>query len=253
MTASNSSLNKVAIITGGAKRIGAVIAKTLHSADYDLLIHYRNSAEHAEQLANELNQIRNHSCQLVAGDLDDQNAYSAIVNSAINHYGRIDALINNASSFYPTPIDDINEAQWQDLMASNLKAPMFLSKYAVPELRKTQGNIINIIDIYAQRPLADHPIYCAAKAGLQMLTKSLARDLQGKVRVNAVSPGAILWPESNSSESTASEQNALLEKIPLNRMGKPEDIANTVKFLIDDNDYINGQIISVDGGRTVMP
>jgi len=242
--------SKVAIITGGARRIGAVIAKTLHKSGYAIVIHYRNSATDAEKLMQELNNQRQNSCQIIQGDLDDSQTYSDIINTAMNNFGRIDALINNASSFYPTPIAEITETQWHDLMASNLKAPLFLSKHAAPELSKHLGCIINIIDIYAQRPLADHPIYCSAKAGLQMLTKSLARDLNGKVRVNGVAPGAILWPENDIGLDT---QEQLLERIPLNKLGEPNDIAKTVLFLVQDAPYINGEIIAVDGGRSVMP
>lgn len=242
--------NKVALITGGARRIGAEIAKTVHESGYDILLHYRKSSEQAKKLSTQLNGIRANSCHCIGGELGDENVYANIVQKTIEHFGRLDALINNASSFYPTPIQTITEEQWLDLMASNLKAPLFLSKYAIPELKKNHGSIINIIDIYASRPLADHPIYCAAKAGLQMLTKSLARDLKGEVRVNGVAPGAILWPESDAGLDT---QQELLKRIPMNSLGEPADIAKTVRFLLCDAPYINGQIIAVDGGRSVMP
>ena len=242
--------NKVAIITGGARRIGAEIAHTLHTADFDILIHYRNSNEAAQYLCDELNSVRKNSCISVQGELDEFSTYPKIIETAMAQFGRIDALINNASSFYPTPINEATQEQWQELMASNLKAPLFLSQQAIPELEKNHGNIINIIDIYANRPLADHPIYCSAKAGLQMLTKSLARDLNGKIRVNGVAPGAILWPEN---DTTVDPQDELLKRVPMNSLGEPADIAKTILFLLLDAPYINGQIIAVDGGRSVMP
>ena len=242
--------NKVAIITGGARRIGAEIAHTLHTADFDILIHYRNSDEAAQTLCDELNSIRKNSCISARGELDEFTTYPKIIETAMTQFGRIDALINNASSFYPTPINEATQEQWQELMASNLKAPLFLSQQAIPELEKNHGNIINIIDIYANRPLADHPIYCSAKAGLQMLTKSLARDLNGKIRVNGVAPGAILWPENDTG---VDPQDELLKRVPMNSLGKPADIAKTILFLLLDAPYINGQIIAVDGGRSVMP
>ena len=242
--------NKVAIITGGARRIGAEIAHTLHAADFDVLVHYRNSNNAANSLCDELNSVRKNSCISVPGDLDEFSTYLNIIETAMTEFGRIDALINNASSFYPTPIKEATHKQWQELMASNLKAPLFLSQQAIPELEKNHGNIINVVDIYANRPLADHPIYCSAKAGLQMLTKSLARDLNGKIRVNGVAPGAILWPENDAG---VDPQEELLKRIPMNSLGEPADIAKTIRFLLLDAPYINGQIIAVDGGRSVMP
>ena len=242
--------NKVAIITGGARRIGEEIARTLHTANFDILIHYRNSSDAATTLCAEFNSLRDNSCASVQGELDEFATYTNIITTAIFQFGRIDALINNASSFYPTPIKQATQEQWQELMASNLKAPLFLSQQAIPELEKNNGNIINIIDIYANRPLAEHPIYCSAKAGLQMLTKSLARDLEGKVRVNGVAPGAILWPENDAG---VDPQEELLKRIPMNSLGEPADIAKTIRFLLLEAPYINGQIIAVDGGRSVMP
>lgn len=246
----NSKTNKVVIITGGAKRIGKAIALLLHQQQYDLVIHFHSSAQQAKQLAEQLNQTRANSCLLVQGELAQENNCQKIIAAASNHFGRVDAVINNASNFYPTPIELATEEQWQDLMASNLKAPIFITKYAAPELRKHQGCIINIIDIYAQRPLAEHPIYCAAKAGLQSLTKSLAADLAPEIRVNGVAPGAILWPENDSG---VPNQQELLKRVPLGRLGEPDDIAKAVKFLIADAPYISGQIIAVDGGRSVKP
>ncbi len=240
---------KVVLITGGARRVGAEIAKTLHKENYAIAIHYRHSAKEAEELCAQLNELREDSCHCIGGDFSDESVYVRIIEQAIERFGRLDVLINNASSFYPTPIESITEEHWQDLMSSNLKAPLFLSKHAIPELKKNQGVIINIIDIYADRPLAEHPIYCAAKAGLQMLTKSLARDLQGKVRVNGIAPGAILWPENDGGVDT---QQELLKRIPMNTLGEPADIAKAIRFLLTNAPYINGQIIAIDGGRSVM-
>lgn len=242
--------NKVALITGGARRIGAHIAKMLHHAEYDIMIHYRHSEQEANELCTKLNLLRANSCTHVKGDLAKINNYEKIIQNTINTYGKLDALINNASTFYPTEIDNITEKQWQDIMASNLKAPTFLCQYVAPHLRITQGAIINIIDIYAERPIANHPLYCSAKAGLQMLTKSLARDLAPEIRVNGVAPGAILWPENDAGVDSKQE---LLKRIPLNKLGEPDDIAKTVRFLLTDAPYISGQIIAVDGGRSVMP
>ncbi len=245
MTLENT--NKVAIITGGARRIGRTVALELHKENIDIVLHYRNSAQDAAELANELNASRENSCVLVQGELNDETVLEKIITTAIEHFGRLDILVNNASSFYPTPIEKITDGQWNDLFASNLKAPAFLCKYATPELRKNNGCIVNIIDVYANRPLANHPIYCAAKAGLQSLTKSLAADLAPDIRVNGVSPGAILWPEDDSG---VAPQEVLLKRIPMNRLGDPNDIAQTIVFLSCKAPYITGQIIAVDGGKS---
>jgi len=240
---------RTVLVTGGAKRIGNVIAHTLHDSGHNIMVHYRSSAGAADKLVQELNKIRSDSASSVQGDLLDLARIPKIIETTISEFGRLDVLINNASTFYPTPIELINEEFWTDLMGSNLKAPAFMVKSAAKYLRASNGNIINIVDIYARKPLSDHPIYCAAKAGLEMLTKSLARDLAPEIRVNGVSPGAILWPENDSDSASKS---ALLEKVPLNRMGDPSDIAKTVKFLIEEGSYITGQIIAVDGGRSVV-
>ena len=240
---------KTALITGGAKRIGNEIANTLHNAGYNIMVHYRSSSSAATQLVNELNTIRADSAAMVQSDLMDTSAVPSIIEATLENFERLDILINNASTFYPTPIELVNEQFWQDLIGSNLKAPAFLAKYATPYLRTHQGCIINITDIYAERPLSNHPIYCSAKAGLNMLTKSLAKDLAPEIRVNGVSPGAILWPEAGNIEANKDE---LIARIPLQRMGNPSDIANTVKFLVHDAPYITGQIIAVDGGRSIM-
>ena len=241
--------NPTALVTGGARRIGKEIAITLHDAGYNIMIHYRSSASAAEDLLNQLNAKRPNSAATISGDLLNTAAIPGIIEETVDTFSSLDVLINNASTFYPTPIELIDDEFWNDLVGSNLKAPAFMVKSAAPHLRKSNGAIVNIIDIYARRPLANHPIYCAAKAGLEMLTKSLARDLAPQVRVNGVSPGAILWPENGNSEIS---QAKLIEQIPLHRMGSPEDIAKTVKFLVVDGDYITGQIIAVDGGRSVV-
>jgi len=237
------------LITGGAKRIGNQMARTLHASGYNIMVHYRSSAGAAYDLVADLNSQREDSAASVQGDLQDINIIPTVINQTIESFGRLDVLINNASTFYPTPIELINDEFWNDLIGSNLKAPAFMVKSAAPHLRETNGNIINIVDIYAQRPLSDHPIYCSAKAGLEMLTKSLARDLAPEIRVNAVSPGAILWSKNDHSSEN---QKKILNNVPLKRMGDPADVAKTVKFLIKEGTYITGQIIAVDGGRSVV-
>lgn len=244
-----NSTPKTALITGGAKRIGFEIAKTLHKAGYNIMVHYRSSDSAAANLVQSLNDKRPNSAAMVQCDLMDTSAIHQIVDATIAQFKHLDLLVNNASTFYPTPIELIDDEFWQDLIGSNFRAPAFLVKHAAPHLKKSHGCIINIIDIYARRPLSNHPIYCSAKAGLEMLTKSLANDLAPEIRVNGVSPGAILWPEAGNSETS---QEDLVQRIPLKRMGQPTDIANTVKFLADDAPYITGQIIAVDGGRSVV-
>jgi pteridine reductase len=243
---------KVALVTGSARRIGAVIVRQLHQYGATVVVHYRNSATDAEKLCAELNAIRADSCYLQQAELSDVSALKIMVDSIISLLGRLDILVNNASSFFPTPIGQISEADWENLMGSNLKAPLFLSQAAAPHLIKTQGCIINMVDIHSVRPLKDHLVYSPAKAGLAMLTQSLAKELGPDVRVNGVSPGAILWPEAdaNSPEMNA-EHKALLDKTCLKRQGSPDDIAKTVLFLVKDADYITGHIIPVDGGRLV--
>lgn len=244
-----SQQNKAILITGGAKRIGRQMAITLHQAGHDIIVHYRSSAGAANTLVTDLNAKRANSAVALQGELLDIRAIPRLVAQAVNAFGRLDVLINNASTFYPTPIEIIEEDFWNDLVGSNLKAPAFMVKACVQHLRKNNGCIINIVDIHARRPMANHPIYCSAKAGLEMLTKSLARDLAPNIRVNAVSPGAILWPE-NANGMAAQED--VLKQIPMGRMGKPEDVAKLAQFLIDEADYITGQVIAVDGGRSVM-
>lgn len=241
--------NKTALITGGVRRIGAAIARALHHAGMNLALHYRCSATEAEALWDELNEQRPDSVQLLQGDLLDTPSLPELVERAANHWNRLDLLVNNASTFYPTPIGKSTEAHWDELIGSNLKAPFFLSQAAAPYLQAAHGNIINIVDIHAERPMSKHTLYCVAKAGLVMLTKSLARELAPAVRVNGIAPGAILWPESGVSETL---QSHVLARIALHRLGEPEDIARTVVFLVREGGYITGQIIAVDGGRTLF-
>lgn len=239
---------RTALITGGAHRIGATIARALHAQGMNLLIHYRHSDTAARDLKAELEQTRLQSVQLQRADLLRKGSAERLVQGCLKHWGRIDALINNASSFYPTPVGKIDEAQWLDLMGTNLKAPLFLSQAAATHLGKRQGNIVNLVDIHADRPLKQHTVYSVAKAGLVMLTKSLARELGPKVRVNAVAPGAILWPEQGLS-SKAKKQ--IVEGTALKRHGHPDDIARAVVYLLRDADYMTGQVLTLDGGRSL--
>ena len=242
-------MNPVVIVTGAARRVGAEIARTLHAAGANLVLHYRASAQHAEALADDLNARRENSALALRHDLRDIAALEGMVDAAIAHFGRLDALVNNASSFFPTPVGSIDAGAWDDLIGSNLKGPLFLSQAAAPHLAKTHGCIVNITDIHAERPLKGYLVYCAAKAGLLGLTRALALELGPRVRVNAVAPGAIEWPE-NATDFPPEEQAAIIEHTMLKRVGSPGDIARTVKFLIFDAPYITGQVINVDGGRT---
>ena len=248
MAAQNSINGKVVLITGAAKRIGAAIAARLHQSGSDVAVHYRGSADRAKALVHELNEQRPGSAVAIQADLGDTTRFAAIVEEVAQWKGRLDFLVNNASSFYATPPGEISAADWDNLIGINLKAPLFLSQAALPELRKAGGAIINIVDIHAQRPLRNHAVYGAAKAGLAMLTRSLAKDLAPEVRVNGVSPGAILWPENEMSDAT---KDAILKQIPLNRSGSPDDIAACVLYLLRDATYVTGQIIAVDGGRSI--
>lgn len=248
--------NKVALITGAARRLGAATARQLHQAGYRIVLHYRHSAADAITLANELNAVRADSVRLLAADLTSQAELLQLATDAVCVYGRLDLLVNNASSFYPTPMGTVTEAQWLDLFASNTKAPFFLSQALLPALREHNGCIINMVDIHADKPLAEHPVYCMAKAALVMMTRALARELAPTIRVNAVAPGAILWPDAGSSEHvvlptlTEQDKTGILAQIPLGALGQPEDIARTVLFLAC-SPYITGQIVAVDGGRSL--
>ncbi|HHL19543.1 MAG TPA: pteridine reductase [Thiothrix sp.] len=237
---------KTVLITGAAKRIGAVIARRLHAAGARIVIHYRTSSEAAKLLATELNVERVQSAIIYQANLCDIKQLPKIIDYVLLEYGRLDVLINNASSFYPTLVGEITEQQWDDLLCSNLKAPLFLSQAAASALQDSNGCIINMIDIHGMRPMKGHSVYSAAKAGLYMLTQSLARELGEKVRVNGIAPGAILWPEDEVNQVSQIE---LLAKTALKKQGSPDDIAATVLFLVRDAPYITGQVIAVDGGR----
>lgn len=242
------SENKTALITGAAARIGAEIARTLHAAGMNIVIHYRHSSSKAEALRDELNLQRENSAICLQADLLQTESLAPLVDQAAATWGRLDVLVNNASSFYPTPVGEITEDHWDDLMGSNLKAPVFLSQAATPHLKQTHGCIINIVDVHAFRPMKAHPVYCAAKAGLAMLTQSLAKELGPEIRVNGVAPGAIMWP---ASELDPEVQASILDRTALKRQGGPEDIAKTVRFLVLEGEYITGQVIPVCGGRSI--
>ena len=239
---------KVALITGAAKRIGEQIARTLHAEGAFVVIHYRDSSAEALALVSELNAQREKSSISYQAELGDVAALQDMVADVITVTGRLDVLVNDASGFYPTPIGEVKEDDWQQLLDSNLKGPLFLSQAATPHLKKTKGCIVNMVDIHADRPISNHSVYCAAKAGLVMLTKSLASDLGPEIRVNAVAAGAIIWPETMQSE----QADEIVSRIALKRRGEPSDIADTVFFLVNQANYITGQIINVDGGRTIQ-
>jgi pteridine reductase len=240
--------DQVVLITGGARRVGADIARTLHAAGANILIHYRSSAAAAIALADEFNRIRPHSAAIFAAHLLNADAPEKLVAATLLEFGRLDILINNASSFYRTPVGQITLPQWDDLIGSNLKAPLFLAQAAAPSLRAERGLIINMVDIHALRPLKAHPVYSVAKAGLAMLTRSLARELGPEIRVNGIAPGPVLWPEGDLDEELKRE---IIGRTALKRHGTPQDIARTALFLAKDAPYITGQIIAVDGGRSI--
>ena len=239
-------VNKVAFVTGSARRIGAEIIRILHAEGANVVVHYRHSSTDAEKLSAELNQLRQQSCITIQADLAHIESLPEMIETVIKKMGRLDILVNNASTFYPTPIGEITEKHWDNLMSSNLKAPLFLSQAAMPYLKINKGCIVNIVDIHGFRPMKNYPVYSIAKAGLLMLTQSLARELAPNIRVNGVAPGAILWPEMETNQS---DQQQLLAKTALKREGTPKDIAKAVLFLVRDADYITGQVIPVDGGR----
>ena len=244
---------KTYLVTGGARRVGAAIVRRLHAGGGNVLIHYGRSRAEAETLAAELNAQRPHSAQAHGLDLSGVDGLNSLVGAALDAYGRLDGLVNNASGFFPTPMGSITPAQWDELTASNLKAPLFLAQAAAPALKKTAGAIVNIIDIHAERPLKDYAVYSAAKAGLAGLTRALALELAPEVRVNGVSPGAIKWPDddTNGGQFPAAEQARILATTPLAREGGEDEIARTVAFLLSETSYITGQIIAVDGGRSI--
>lgn len=243
-------VDRVALITGGARRVGAAICRRLHAGGVNLMVHYRRSAEEARALQTELNATREDSVALVQADLLHMPALPEMVAETVRRFGRLDILINNASSFYPSPVGEITEREWDDLIGTNLKTPLFLSQAAAPHLRRNHGCIVNIVDIHADRPMRNYVVYSAAKGGLLALTRSLACDLAPDVRVNGVSPGIIMWPEDERWSDALARQR-LIQTTLLKRVGDPDDIARTVGFLVFDAPYITGQVIPVDGGRSI--
>jgi pteridine reductase len=240
---------KVVLITGGAKRVGAAICRRLHAAGANLMLHYRASAGEARLLQAELNGARADSVALIQADLLDLKAMPSLVEQTVQRFGRLDALVNNASSFYASPIGEITAAIWDDLMGTNLRAPLFLAQAAASALRKSQGAIVNIADIHADRPLKNYVVYSVAKSGLVALTRSLARELAPEVRVNAVAPGPILWPDDASFDEVSRQR--IISHTLLKREGTPDDIARAVHFLLADATYMTGETINVDGGRHI--
>lgn len=240
---------KVVLVTGGAKRVGAAIARRLHREGANLMLHYRGSEREANALREELNAVRAHSAALVQADLLDVVGLAEIVKNTVNRFERLDALVNNASTFFPTPVGEMTPANWESLIGTNLRAPLFLSQAAAPHLKKTGGAIVNITDIHAERPLKNYVIYSVAKAGLAGLTRSLARELGPEVRVNGIAPGPILWPEDGSWDEVTRQR--VVSNTLLKRTGDPDDIARAVYFLIAEAPYVTGQIIAVDGGRSI--
>jgi pteridine reductase len=241
---------KVVLITGGARRVGAAICRNLHAHGASIMVHYRSSAKEARALQAELNLKRTDSVALIQADLLNLPMLPNLVGDTVKRFGKLDVVINNASSFFPTAVGDINDKAWDDLIGTNLKAPLFLSQAAVGQLKKNHGCIVNIVDIHAERPMKNYVVYSTAKAGLVNLTRSLARELAPEVRVNGVAPGAIIWPEDEAWSDELSRQR-IINSTLLKRVGDPEDIAKAVYFLIADAPYITGQIIAVDGGRSI--
>ncbi|MBL8266237.1 pteridine reductase [Steroidobacter sp.] len=244
----NALAGRSVLITGAARRIGAALARGFHAEGANVCIHFHHSAGAAEQLRDELNALRADSAVCAAADLLDLEALSGLVNRATSAFGRLDVLINNASTFYPTPLGTVTARHWDDLMGTNLRAPLFLSQAAAPALQQTRGSILNMIDIHAQRPLPQHPVYSSAKAGLIMLTRSLARELGPDVRVNGIAPGPILWPEGGLDEAVKQE---IIDKTLLKRSGSPADIVRAALFFAKDAPFVTGQILAIDGGRSV--
>lgn len=247
----NSSLqDKVVLITGGAKRVGSSICRLLHDGGAKLMIHYRNSVGEARALQSELNLQRPNSAAIIQGDLLNLAVLPSLIQETVSHFGHLDVLINNASSYYATEIGEIGDDQWEDLIGTNLKAPLFLAQAAAHELRKQQGCIINITDMHVERPKKGYVVYSVAKAGLVTLTKSLAQELGPDVRVNAVAPGPVLWPEDNPQFDEVYRQRVISQTL-LKRIGEGDDVAKAVRFLIQDAPFITGQVIAVDGGRSL--
>jgi pteridine reductase len=237
-----------ALVTGGARRVGAAIVRALHGAGANVVIHCHRSMAAARALADELESARADSTAVIACDLLDTQALPGVIARAHERFAALHLLVNNASSFYPTPLGQITLADWDDLVGTNLRAPLLLAQAAAPELRRTRGAVLNIVDIHGLRPLRDHAVYSVAKAGLIMLTRALARELAPEVRVNAIAPGPVLWPEAPMSEA---QKEKIIDKTPLHRPGSPEDIARAVLFFASEASFVTGQILAVDGGRSI--
>ena len=247
---SENLAGKAALVTGGAKRVGAAICRRLHAQGANLMLHHRASVAEARALQHELNAHRTGSVALIQADLLKSASLPDLVKTTVSQFGSLDILINNASSFFATAIGDINEQAWEDLIGTNLKAPLFLSQAAAGELRKRHGCIVNIVDIHAEFPMKNYVVYSVAKGGLLALTRSLARELGPEVRVNGVAPGTILWPEDNNWSDEISRQR-VINQTALKRIGDPDDIAKAVEFLVTAAPYVTGQVIAVDGGRSI--
>jgi pteridine reductase len=245
---SSKSRDRVALVTGAARRIGAGIASALHGRGCTVLLHYHSSADEAAGLAKELNTIRAGSAFPVQADLAQRDGAQKLADQVRARTKQLDLLVNNASRFYPTPLGEIDYEAWKDLMGSNVRGPFFLSQALIPELRCARGAIVNILDIHAERPMRKHTLYCMAKSALLMMTRSLARELGPEIRVNGVSPGAIMWPENEPPKAV---QAQILEHTVMKQLGSPEDIAGAVVFLGLDAPYVTGQVLAVDGGRSL--
>lgn len=243
--------NKVVLVTAGAKRIGAAIVRCLHQAQVDIILHYRYSQTEAQLLFDELNDKRSGSVKLIQADLLDTQALPQLAQRVLGYFGQIDGVVNNASSFFATPLNEVSEMHWHDLIGTNLKAPFFLIQALAPYLLEKKGAVVNIADIHAVQPMKEYSVYSIAKAGLVALTRSLALELAPYVRVNAVAPGANIWPEVNA-DFTEETKEQIFSSIPLARIGTPEDIAIVVRFLLFETNYITGQVINVDGGRSLV-
>ncbi len=239
---------RTALITGAARRIGACIAETLHQRGCDVVLHYHSSADAVNELAEKLNTLRAASVMLVQADLGETGEIDRLAAQVRERTGKLDLLVNNASRFFPTTVGATSQAQWDELMDSNLRGPFFLTQALIPELTNAGGSVVNLLDVHALRPMPGHAVYCMAKAGLQMMTLALAKDLGPKIRVNGVAPGAILWPEH---EGSSADQQKILSKTVMGRAGRPEDIASAVAYLGLDAPYVTGQVLAVDGGRSL--
>jgi pteridine reductase len=241
-------IGKTVLVTGAAKRVGESIARELHESGANVVVHYKTAADTAQRLVDRMNAARAGSSLCLQADLLDHAALTTLIDQAVAHFGRLDGLVNNASTFFATPLGAIDEAAWSNLVGSNFKAPLFLTQAAAPHLKRVGGAVVNIADIHAERPLPGYPLYCAAKAGLLGLTRALAVELAPDVRVNAVAPGPILWPDDAAFDEAARAR--VVEHTLLKRVGNPRDIARAVRFLFNDAPYVTGQVINVDGGRT---